>query len=63
MGEETEILDFPFDEDRDSEQFLRAANVYVGPRPTTWFATGVPHDGYLSDFLMRNKGFARTAIT
>jgi acyl-CoA reductase-like NAD-dependent aldehyde dehydrogenase len=32
------------------------ANVYVGAVPTTWMAPTVPHDGYLSDFLMRNRG-------
>ena len=31
------------------------ANVYVGDHPTYWMAPGVPHDGYLSDFLMRGK--------
>jgi hypothetical protein len=31
-------------------------NLYVGPQPTYWTATGVPHDGYLADFLMESKG-------
>ncbi|MFE0450115.1 aldehyde dehydrogenase family protein [Streptomyces sp. NPDC058914] len=31
------------------------ANVYVGDHPTYWMAPGVPHDSYLSDFLMRSK--------
>jgi acyl-CoA reductase-like NAD-dependent aldehyde dehydrogenase len=31
------------------------ANVYAGDRPTHWMAPGVPHDSYLSDFLMRSK--------
>ncbi|MET0136179.1 MAG: aldehyde dehydrogenase family protein [Kibdelosporangium sp.] len=35
------------------------SNVYVGANPTTWFGTGIPHDGYLADFLMRNKAFIR----
>ncbi|MCV7200370.1 aldehyde dehydrogenase family protein [Mycobacterium angelicum] len=30
-------------------------NVYVGDHPTTFSATGLPHDGYLGDFLMRTK--------
>ncbi|OKK05052.1 aldehyde dehydrogenase family protein [Streptomyces sp. CB02400] len=30
-------------------------NVYLGGHPTYWMAPGVPHDGYLSDFLMRSK--------
>jgi acyl-CoA reductase-like NAD-dependent aldehyde dehydrogenase len=32
------------------------SNVYVGARPTYVSAAGVPHDGFLADFLMRNKG-------
>lgn len=31
------------------------ANVHVGDQPTYWMAPGVPHDSYLSDFLMRSK--------
>ena len=34
-------------------------NVYRGPVPTHLAAPHIPHDGYLADFLMRNKGFAR----
>lgn len=34
------------------------ANVYTGDRPTYWMAPGVPHDSYLSDFLMRSKAVA-----
>jgi len=37
------------------------SNVYIGGRPTHWMAPGVPHDGYLADFLMRNKGVIRDA--
>jgi len=33
-------------------------NVYVGARRTHWMASGVPHDGFLGDFLMGNKGVA-----
>lgn len=33
------------------------SNVYVGDIPTTWMAPSVPHDAYLSDFLMCNRGF------
>jgi acyl-CoA reductase-like NAD-dependent aldehyde dehydrogenase len=33
-------------------------NVYLGDRPTHWMAFGVPHDGFLGDFLMWNKGIA-----
>jgi len=35
------------------------SNVYVGDQHTFWMASGVPHDGYLGDFLMRNKGVIR----
>ncbi len=35
------------------------ANVYSGHYPTYHTAPGMPHDGYLADFLMRGKGFAR----
>jgi hypothetical protein len=35
-------------------------NVYVGGYPTYFGAPHVPHDGFLADFLMWNKGFART---
>jgi acyl-CoA reductase-like NAD-dependent aldehyde dehydrogenase len=34
-------------------------NVYSGHHPTHHLAPGIPHDGYLADFLMRNKGFIR----
>jgi acyl-CoA reductase-like NAD-dependent aldehyde dehydrogenase len=33
------------------------ANVYRGPVPTYFTAPGLPHDGFLADFLMRTKGF------
>ncbi|GAQ51380.1 aldehyde dehydrogenase family protein [Streptomyces acidiscabies] len=31
------------------------ANLHTGDHPTYWMAPGVPHDSYLSDFLMRGK--------
>jgi acyl-CoA reductase-like NAD-dependent aldehyde dehydrogenase len=34
-------------------------NVYRGHYPTHYTASHVPHDGFLADFLMRNKGFVR----
>ena len=34
-------------------------NVYRGPVPTHHAAAHIPHEGYLADFLMRNKGFVR----
>lgn len=30
-------------------------NVYRGDQPTYWIRPGVPHDGYLGEFLMRSK--------
>ena len=35
------------------------ANVYGGHHPTHHTAPDIPHDGFLADFLMRNKGFIR----
>ena len=35
------------------------SNLYLGSRPTHWMDPSVPHDGYLADFLMRNKGVIR----
>jgi acyl-CoA reductase-like NAD-dependent aldehyde dehydrogenase len=35
------------------------ANVYGGRHPTHHTAAHMPHDGFLADFLMRNKGFIR----
>jgi acyl-CoA reductase-like NAD-dependent aldehyde dehydrogenase len=35
------------------------ANVYSGRHPTYYAAPEIPHDGFLADFLMRNKGFIR----
>ncbi|MGO4443773.1 aldehyde dehydrogenase family protein [Mycobacterium sp. 2YAF39] len=34
-------------------------NVYSGPHPTWHSAPHIPHDGFLADFLMCNKGFIR----
>ncbi len=31
------------------------ANVHIGAHPTHWSAPGLPHDGYLAEFLMRTK--------
>jgi acyl-CoA reductase-like NAD-dependent aldehyde dehydrogenase len=33
------------------------ANVYCGHHPTFYAAPEIPHDGFLADLLMRNKGF------
>ncbi len=32
-------------------------NVYRGPHPTFYAAPEIPHNGFLADHLMRNKGF------
>ncbi len=34
-------------------------NVYCGNHPTYYGAPEIPHDGFLADVLMRNKGFIR----
>ena len=35
------------------------SNVYSGHHPTYRTTPEIPHDGFLADFLMRNKGFIR----
>lgn len=35
------------------------SNVYRGDYPTHWMRPGVPHDGYLGEFLMRSKTVIR----
>jgi acyl-CoA reductase-like NAD-dependent aldehyde dehydrogenase len=35
------------------------SNVYIGDHPTYWIEPGVPHDGFLADFLMRTKAVIR----
>lgn len=35
------------------------SNVYVGDHPTHWMKPGIPHDGYLAEFLMRTKAVLR----
>lgn len=34
-------------------------NLYIGNHPTHWMAPGIPHDGYLGEFLMRSKATIR----
>jgi hypothetical protein len=34
-------------------------SVYRGHHPTYYAAPEIPHDGFLADVLMRNKGFIR----
>ncbi|NUT54029.1 MAG: aldehyde dehydrogenase, partial [Saccharothrix sp.] len=35
------------------------SNVYHGDHPTYWLEPGVPHDGFLGEFLMRSKTVIR----
>lgn len=35
------------------------ANVYLGDHATHWFRPGIPHDGFLAEFLMRTKAVIR----
>ncbi|OSZ61718.1 aldehyde dehydrogenase [Streptomyces pharetrae CZA14] len=35
------------------------SNVYLGDHPTYWIRPGVPHDGWLGEFLMRTKTVIR----
>lgn len=35
------------------------SNLYLGDHPTYWIRPGVPHDGYLGEFLMRSKTVIR----
>jgi acyl-CoA reductase-like NAD-dependent aldehyde dehydrogenase len=35
------------------------ANIHLGDHPTTWYEPGLPHDGYLGEFLMRTKTVIR----
>ncbi|MQY06444.1 aldehyde dehydrogenase family protein [Actinomadura macrotermitis] len=34
-------------------------NLHIGDRPTHWMEAGLPHDGYLAEFLMRGKTVVR----
>jgi len=38
------------------------SNIYLGNHPTYWFRPGVPHDGYLGEFLMRTKTVIRDGV-
>jgi hypothetical protein len=35
------------------------SNLYIGDHPTHWIEPGIPHDGYLAEFLMRTKAVIR----
>ncbi len=37
-------------------------NLYLGDNLTTWLRPGIPHDGYLGEFLMRTKGMIRAGV-
>ncbi|WP_262063833.1 aldehyde dehydrogenase family protein [Streptomyces sp. STR69] len=55
MTHDTQLIDRLLDEPTIS-------NLYLGSRPTYWMDPSVPHDGYLADFLMRNKGVVRNGL-
>jgi hypothetical protein len=38
---------------------VSSGDVYSGHHRTYEMTPAIPHDGYLADFLMRNKGFIR----
>jgi acyl-CoA reductase-like NAD-dependent aldehyde dehydrogenase len=59
---DTLVLTAVTDDDRLLDELLAEptiSNLYVGDHPTYWIAPGVPHDGYLADFLMRTKAVIR----
>ncbi|WP_322750589.1 MULTISPECIES: hypothetical protein [unclassified Frankia] len=41
---------------------LSITNLYLGGNPTVWLRPGIPHDGYLGEFLMRTKGMIRSGV-
>ncbi|HWE91829.1 MAG TPA: aldehyde dehydrogenase family protein [Pseudonocardiaceae bacterium] len=56
------VLTVITEEDRIVDNLLAdptIANVYIGDHPTYWIEPGIPHDGYLADFLMRTKAVIR----
>lgn len=52
ISEDEQLIDRLLDEPTIS-------NVYLGDHPTYWIEPGIPHDGYLADFLMRTKAVIR----
>jgi len=54
MTRRTDLIDALLDEPT-------ITNLYLGDNPTTWLRPGIPHDGYLSELLMRTKGMIRSA--
>jgi len=52
ITDDTDLIDALLDEPT-------VTNVYSGRVPTHLSAPHIPHDGFLADFLMRNKGFLR----
>jgi hypothetical protein len=55
-----ELPDVPVEANRPSNGSSASwTNLYRGHQPTFQMAPHVPRDGYLADFLMRNKGFIR----
>jgi acyl-CoA reductase-like NAD-dependent aldehyde dehydrogenase len=59
---DTLVLTAVTDDERLLDELLdepTISNVYIGDHPTYWIEPGIPHDGYLADFLMRAKGVIR----
>lgn len=59
---DTLVLTVATDDERFIDQLIAEpsiGNVYVGRHPTHWTEPGLPHDGYLADFLMRTKSVIR----
>lgn len=38
-------------------------SLYIGDQPTHWSRPGMPHDGYIGEFLMRSKGIWTSSQT
>ena len=53
------LLDDPLQPDDALVAQPSIRNVYVGDQPTWWLEPGIPHDGYLGEFLMQSKGVIR----
>ncbi|RJQ81231.1 aldehyde dehydrogenase family protein [Pseudonocardiaceae bacterium YIM PH 21723] len=59
---DTLVLTVATEDERLVNQLITApgiGNVYLGQHPTYWTKPGLPHDGYLADFLMRTKSVIR----
>jgi len=60
--QDTLVLTVATEDERLVDQLMAEpgiGNVFVGRHPTHWTEPGLPHDGYLADFLMRTKSVIR----